>query len=230
MKKLLLLAMCASLFSVTTKAQSIKQEAGDKNLEVNFTPLGGNPISIGGIKFRKFNSTGTGAFRLNVFLGSSSEKDITQQSDTGGVPELTTKTSSMSISIRPGIEKHMAGTDRLSPYYGAEIAITFNTSKEVAEGQNFDNSVNETTTKGEDGSIAFGANLLAGCDYYISKSLYLGAEIGFGFNMNKMSDVKVEYSGFPSPAPANPNDEVQGSSFQFGPTFVSAIRLGWLFK
>ena len=233
MKKILLLAMCAGLFSATTEAQVLKQESGDKNLEVNFTPLGGSPISIGGIKFRKFSSA-TSAFRLNVFLGSNSKKDITQQEDAPNYDaELTTKTSGMNISIRPGIEKHMAGTDRLSPYCGAEIAITLNTSKEVKEGQNqatpTDITINKTTTKGKDGYIAFGLNLLAGVDYYIAKSLYMGAEIGFGFNMQNDSKIKVEYSGFPT-ATTNPNDAKQGSNFQFGPTFISAIRLGWLFK
>ena len=96
----------------------------------------------------------------------------------------------MTVSIRPGFEKHMAGTERLSPYCGAEIAITMVTSKEVKEGANGDGSVNKTTTKGADGSLSFGAGLLAGVDYYIAKSLYLGAEIGFFFDILVISNPK----------------------------------------
>ena len=166
MKKFLVIAMCASMFAVTAEAQTtFKQSGGNKNLEVNFAPLGGSPISIGGIKFRKFDSTGNKAFRLNVFIGSSSSKEITQQEDAANnVAELTTKSSTMSISLRPGIEKHMAGTDRLSPYVGAELDITLASSKEVEEGQNnatpTDMSINETTTKGEMGYTQFGLGVL----------------------------------------------------------------------
>ena len=173
MKKILVFAVCATMLSITANAQPFKQAGGEKNFEVNFAPLGGSPVSIGGIKFRKFNSTGKSAFRLNVFLGTSSDKTITQQSDTGGVPELSTKKSSFNISVRPGYECHMTGTDRLSPYTGVEIAIEMNTSKEVKEGENGDHSINKTTTKNADGYLAFGANAFAGADFYFSKSIFL---------------------------------------------------------
>lgn len=232
MKKFLMIAMCASMFYVTTEAQTTyKQSGGAKNLEVNFAPLGGSPISIGGIKYRKFDSTGNKAYRLNVFIGSSSKKEITQQEDAPNyVAELTKKTSGMNISIRPGIEKHMAGTDRLSPYMGAELNLTFNTSKKVEEFENnattTDVSTYEVTTKGADGYTSIGLGLVSGCDFYFAKSIYLGAEIGFGFNMTSMSDKKTESGQTPSVPSVTEN---QGSSFQFGPTFISAIRLGWLF-
>ena len=229
MKKILVFVMCASLFTATANAQTFKQAGGEKNFEVNFAPLGGSPVSIGGIKFRKFNSTGTSAMRLNVFVGTMSEKTIDQQADTSGNPELTTKNSSFNISIRPGFEKHMAGTDRLSPYVGAEIAFTLNTSKEVAEGQNGDKSINKTTTKNTDGYTAFGANLFCGTDFYFAKNIYLGAEFGFGFNLKSMSDEKVEYSDFTPTNPANPEDVRQGSTLQLGPTYIGTLRLGWLF-
>ena len=227
MKKLLLIL---AAFGLTTavNAQPLKQAGGEKNVEVNFAPLGGSPISIGGIKFRKFNAAGTSAIRLNVFLGLNSSKDITQQKDTGGIPELTTKNSSFNISVRPGYEKHMAGTDRLSPYCGGELAITMNSSKKVEEGANADNTVNKTTTKNADGYLAFGLNAFWGADFYFAKSIYLGAEFGFGFNMKKMSDKKIEYSGF-NPSITNPPAQKQGSSFQLGPTYQALIRLGWLF-
>ena len=222
-----MIAMCASMFYVTTEAQTTyKQSAGAKNLEVNFAPLGGSPISIGGIKFRYFASENK-AYRLNVFLGSTSKKEITQDAN-GSNPELTTKSNEMNISIRPGIEKHMAGTDRLSPYIGAELNLTFNTSKEEKEAQNADNTKNTTTTKGKKGYTSLGIGAVSGVDFYFAKSIYMGAEIGFALNMTSNSKVKTEISGDPN-ITTNPSDSKGDSSFQFGPTFISAIRLGWLF-
>ncbi len=227
MKKIVLIALGALMFTADVNAQ--KQAGGEKNLEVQFAPLGGQPISIGGIRFRKFNATGTSAWRVNVFIGMNSKKDITQQSDTSGNPELTKTTSGMSISINPGYEKHFAGTERLSPYIGGEIAFNMTTSKVEEEDDNADKTINTTTTKGEDGSITLGLNLVAGCDFYFSKSIYLGTELGFGFSTTSKSDKEVEYSGFTSPAPANPAAVKQGSSFQLGPNVNGMIRLGFLF-
>ena len=136
MKKIVLIALGACMFVATANAQE-KQTGGEKNLQVLFAPLGGSPISLngGGISFRKFNATGTSSWRLNVFIGLNSKTDVVGQpvdtgsfSTGGGVPEADKKTSGMTISIRPGYEKHFAGTERLSPYIGAEVAFSMTTA------------------------------------------------------------------------------------------------------
>src|SRR3954462_3213560 len=139
MKKIFLLALGASLFLGTTitNAQNLKQSGGEKNLQVLFAPLGGAPISIGGISYRKFNATGNRAWRVNLFVGYSSKTEITTQADTSnhittgdsGSPEADKKTTGLSFSIRPGYEWHCAGTDRLSPYCGVELLFSLTTAK-----------------------------------------------------------------------------------------------------
>jgi opacity protein-like surface antigen len=230
MKKFLLVALGASLFMVPAQAQ--KQAGNEKNLEVQFAPLGGNPISIDGIRFRKFNAAGNSAWRVNLFIGMNSEKEITQQADntqTPAVPELTKTTSGMTIGINPGYEKHLAGNARLSPYWGAELAFTMATSEveeEMMDASN-NNAIYTETTENSDGYTSFGLNLIAGCDFYFAQSIYMGAELGFGFSTTSMADEKWTTT-LPGADPASTTTK-QGSSMQVGPNSQAQIRLGFLF-
>lgn len=240
-----------------------RPEGGEKNIEVNFAPLGGNPVSITGIKLRSFSSQ-TSALRLGVFVGWSNESEITQEAaeritdtedpeynDKGQVlnVELMDKTSTMSIALQPGIEKHFAGTERLSPYVGGFVNIGFTNKKETkqigyapvgdgvgADESSVDQFLGEDITK--TGSLNLGLNGVAGFDYYIAKSLYLGAEIGFGFAMNRDLKSKTE-STFTEPNDDNSalvegtseNESVLNNkaSMQIGPNVVGQLRMGWLF-
>lgn len=244
-KTFLLLASVAFLFTANAQEGGFKQAAGDKALEVNFAPLGGNPIGISGIQFKSYSSE-TSAFRMNIFIGKSSDsKILTQLIDTASDVkfhqlETKEKNSSLEIGLRPGIEKHFAGTDRLSPYVGAELdfAKKFSTKKEESQynGKNGDApAVYEKTTKGKDGFLRVGANLVFGFDYFFAKKLYLGAEFGFGASYNKKSTIKVTDKKAEQIASDNNItykeilDEKQGGSFNVGPNVNSAIRIGFLF-
>lgn len=188
-------------------AMGQKQQTDAKTLEVNFSPLGGNPISINGLKFRKFTSDYT-ALRLEVFVGSSSEKDVSMQEGATVIsfedndvanPLTYSRSGSFDLSIRPGIEKHFDGTNRLSPYVGGALNIGYSSSSETEEywsPEDFTadsanpNNFAEWEQKTKDGSISFGLNALAGMDFYFADNLYLGAEFGFGFNFTSMSPTK----------------------------------------
>lgn len=246
MKKLLVIALGACLIGASTNAQVMKQSGGEKNFQVLFAPLGGNPVSIGGIAFRKFNATGDAAWRVNFFFGLNNETEITGQADTGsfsnggGKPELEKNTSTMTFSIRPGYEKHFAGTDRLSPYVGAELLFAM-TSVTETEDNLVDNrtssssptdwAVLETEKKGDGGNTTFGLNLIAGFDYYIAKSLSLGAEFGFGFSTTSNADIESESVDLKDGSWTVVEDptESQGSSMNVGPNVVAQLKLGWLF-
>jgi hypothetical protein len=213
---------------------------------------------MGGLRYRSFSSE-TSALRINFFLGSNSKTTITQQADdtiTTGLKmnELRDKKSMLTFNIRPGIEKHFTGTDRLSPYMGAELdfGMGFSTEKSeteayysVASAAGQTPEVYTKTTKGKDGYMTFGANLVTGFDWYFTKKLYMGAELGFGFSFKKDAKTKVtdedakaarDFAIAQTPAGAvappayeDPNDLVGGSSMSFGPTVNGQIRLGFLF-
>lgn len=230
MKKisLVVLAMCAVVL-VNAQVESgtgYKHYAGARNLEVQFAPLGGTPISIGGLKFRSF-STDDSALRLNVFLGISNDTDKRTETDSNG-DDVTLKNanSSFSIQVKPGFENHFAGTERLSPYYGVEGVIGFRTSSAKTETLAADDDILTTKNKNpnNDGYFRLGANAILGADYYFAKSIYLGTEVGFGFQFDlEHDDVVVPDDG----------DDITNSEggvlFNFGPNVVGQIRLGFLF-
>ncbi len=222
-KVLLIAAIAAGVFTTSNvNAQDFKPTGGEKNIEVNFTPLGGSPIGINNLRFRHFASADM-AYRLGFSVSSSSNTDETlTQNASGSDVTLEDKTSSFGLQINPGIEMHWEGTDRLSPYYGAEL--NFAMSSTTVTDQEL-NAAGDGTAESEtkDGSTTFGLNLILGADWYFSKSIYMGTEVGFGFASTSNAD--TEFTPAVGDAVKTPN----GGSFNLGPNFNSAIRLGFLF-
>lgn len=250
MKKAIILA-AAALFCVTgIDVQAQKQIGGDKNIEFQFAPLGGNPISISGIRFRTFLDESS-AFRVNFFVGSSTDKTVTSQEGDLSIEDPTSPALYMydrtfDLTIRPGYEIHFDGTDRLSPYIGAEIDFgigRMSTEQEFWSPNDIDNvfeldkNVVWTQTD-KDGFTRIGLNLLAGFDFYFADNIYLGAEMGFGFSSTSMADSTVEFSDNAAwslqasggtDAELDPPAAIEnGSSFNVGPTVNGLIRLGFL--
>ena len=236
MKKAILFFALA--LATMTGVYAQKQTGGEKNLEVQFAPLGGNPVSISGIRFRSFNSA-TSAIRIGLFVGGDKTTDVTSQPDDStnpDTPELLDTERNLTVSVRPGYEKHFAGTERLSPYIGGEVLFSISSKKSTSESwdslysptdQDFGApGLSTTTTK--DGSLTFGVNVVAGFDYYFADNLYLGAEIGFGFSRTADKDTEVTYEGPLDPDPIDPT--INGSSIGWGPNYQGTLRLGWLFN
>ncbi len=206
-KKLLFVAL--ALASTGLFAQ--KQTGGEKNIEVQFSPLNASPISTNGIRLRLFNSESS-AIRIGFGIGGGTTTTVNTQpfeatSSSGTdvpVDALYDYDRNFSFNIRPGYEMHFEGTDRLSPYVGAELLIGINRNSFEREfwGPNsqisVDNQQRENfemfTMKRNEGSTVIGFGAVAGVDYYIADNLYLGAEIGFGFNRTVLRDVEVEVS------------------------------------
>jgi hypothetical protein len=192
MKKVVIALTIAAGLATAAQAQ-YRPAGGEKSLEVNFAPLGGTPVTIGGIKFRSFSSQ-TSAFRLGVFIGHSNQSTVTQEEELDDANvvealELKKTTRSTTISVQPGIERHLTGTERLSPYFGGFVNIGYSMNYEKDEMQielgaiaDPTLSVGHTITRG--GQLNLGLNAVAGFDYYIAEHLYLGTEIGFGFALS----------------------------------------------
>ena len=244
MKKTIL--FCA-LALATSGLFAQKQTGGEKNLEVQFTPLGDAPVSIAGLRFRMFNSEAS-AFRLSINVGGSTDAVVTEQPGVSGAPdedrpELYDTDKSFTFSIAPGYEKHFEGTDRLSPYVGAEVAFettTLTSTSEAWDGTNtdpLDGAVWESTLT--TGTTSFGLNLVAGTDFYFADNIYLGVEVGFGFAKTNVKDSEFEVSDLDRFRAANeiPDDTavefdpiINGSASAWGTNAQGTIRLGWLFN
>jgi opacity protein-like surface antigen len=246
MKKLILALVFVIGVSAISQAQ-YKPEAGDKNLEINFAPLGGTPVSIPGIKFRSFMSE-TSAFRLGVFVGYNNTTTITQEEDFNDDNEqldleLRSRLSTFSVAIQPGIEKHFAGTERLSPYIGGYVNLGYTSKTDYSESQTQNGPLTDTDLYLADmtkktGQLNLGLNAVAGFDYYFAAKLYIGAEVGFGFAMNndfksKVTENTTELNndGDALVPVTNETESIlnKKSNFQVGPNVVGQIRVGWLF-
>ena len=234
----LVLSACTFTMAQDTPS-AFKPAAGANNLELNFVPLNGKPIQLTYIRYRRFISDKT-AFRLGVGVSfSSSKADSVFKSNLVANTTISSgyKKTQMGWVIKPGIEKHFAGTDRLSPYIGAELELAGQSTKEVTpQGVNAKDELTIVTDKNKNkgGFFRIGVNAVAGFDCYVTKHLYLGAEMGFGFSMTKNSDYKMTtvYPASvtpPTPDPGNPAATKQGSEMNIGPNFNSAIRLGFIF-
>ncbi len=245
-------------------ANAQKFQGGEKNLEVNFSPLSASPIGIDGIRFRMFNSESS-AIRVGFSINGGKTTDVMSQAGPNAVdptvtdPELYSTDKSFGFSLRPGYEKHFAGTDRLSPYVGAELIFAM-TSKTYTEEYRSGNSVatnpdpaNWTTWTAarKDGTTTFGLNAVAGADFYFADNFYLGVELGLGFQSVKQKDVEITISDENAWLQPGTPTHVDGflstkdgkmviestigdgtgkyKNSNWGPNFQSTLRLGWLF-
>lgn len=224
--------LLAFVFSFVALAQNeseaqYKAVPGEKTLELQFVPFGSTPVSINGIRYRKFSSEAK-AFRLNAFLGIDTDTDIIQQEiDDIDQPELKFVSSEIALSIRPGFENHIAVSERLSPYFGMEFEFALQrfSAKEELEDAGTVVYLKQLNSS-RSGFIRLGANAIAGLDYYVAKKLYLGTEFGFGLSYTGYlaAKVKSDITGFTEPDPVR-----QGSSFDLGPNVIAQIRLGYAF-
>ncbi|SNT29101.1 hypothetical protein SAMN05421640_3224 [Ekhidna lutea] len=226
-RKLVLLMLVSPFFAIGQESieSEIKPIGGEKTLEVQLTPFGDTPVGINGIRVRWFKSESK-VTRLNLFLGLDSDTDIIQQEDTGQ-EELKARTSELVISLRPGFENHIQVSERMSPYFGLELDLTYQTSSQKVEEQNgSDVNYTKLINGAQSGFVRLGANAIAGMDYYVAKKLYLGTEFGFGFSYTGYlpSKIKSDIAGFNEPEP-----EKQGSALDVGPNIVAQIRLGYAF-
>jgi hypothetical protein len=225
MKSLLLAltTIIASWASAQTPAP-LKAQAGDWSTEAAFyAQTGSNFLRFGlnDIKVRNFR-TNQKALRMRMLATQNIEKTIIV--GTQGNMERNIKEGS--IFIAPGFEKHLEGSRRVSPYWGAEAVIgkkfyqyglTNSTNGQTfSQGGNFN-----STTKG---AYAFGANMFAGVDYYLGKQIFIGAELGYGFRYEQYGEsvVTIENNGNQIDQKSVP----MGSNFGLALFANPGIRLG----
>lgn len=201
----------------STESSSFKPSAKSFTAEVNFNPFSSSPISINYLRFRSFVSE-RNAFRIGLALGLRNQKEV----------EDVTQ-SSFDINLRPGYEWHFTGTEKLSPYIGMEVDLALKSSS-YSDDRDSQNRGSVESVSGawdtngtERGFTRFGANFLIGADYYIVKRLYLGVEVGYGFQVINSADITTKFFS---------RSEIKskgGSTFQIGPNYNSSIRLGFVF-
>lgn len=230
---LLFVGLFASTFAMAQESGEYKPAAGAKTVEFIFRPdpaannfVGAltNSLNQPFLRGRYFTSE-TMALRAGLVLGFNN-------STTYDAQEEKTVTSGLDLGLRPGLEWHFAGTDRFSPYVGADLAINLKSSSAEITPKDGQATKIEGATNAAGANRAgfgFGLNGVIGADYYITKSIYLGIEGSWGFMMMTEADMKV------TPPQGNAQTTKGGSSMSFGSQGGVAlvgnggIRLGYKF-
>ena len=204
MNKLFKKSILLSAFALaSTFAFAQKPGEGEKtaevllNLQIGDSPLSYGLNSNGGgapaeIRLRYFLSD-MGAVRLRLGLGGGS---TTTNIAGSGVDATVKTTNGFGLAFFPGYEMHFEGTNKLSPYVGAQLGITMiggrtiavtnainptPQSDDVIEGHKYDEKTGST--------FGFSAGLMMGADYYLFDGVYIGGEFGLGlFSMSSTGE------------------------------------------
>lgn len=231
MKKIILTIASAAMF-IAAYAQ--KPIAGSKTAEVvlNFQ-TGTAPISYtlpGELRLRYFLSqTMAVRARLGMWMTSSTNK---VQNGAGDVTAEIKTNSGFNLMLSPGIEKHFAGTTRLSPYVGAQLMFSMGTGA-TTEVSNADNAsptpgqvVSGDSYKSTGSSnLGIGLGLLLGADYHLGQGIFVGGEMGLGlFNMTSVGEATQKVNGGPET-----KTSLGGSTFDLFGVTTGGVRLGFVF-
>ncbi|MEI8204011.1 MAG: hypothetical protein WCH34_13405 [Bacteroidota bacterium] len=241
MKKLVIsmfIVLCAVTF---VNAQDFKPSSG-LTMEVNFLPANTTtPISINELKGRYFFNERM-ALRLGLLINMANHTWDNQYGVGGTAPIVVEeyKNKYFVFGITPGFELHVGDMERFSPYFGAELGLRFASSsasitnyggtsgdKIELSGANIASIAGTTINYNNIGATTISFNLLTGFDFYISKHLYMGAEIGLGFS--SISNKDIELTRTIAGVSTTVTDPLGDKFTNLGVVFNPAIRLGWAF-
>jgi len=209
MKKILMVAALAATSIVAAQAQSeFKPKAGDVTTDVSLFANGlfSNPTALykGNVASGASVGTSSGSFNLNTVgvlkgryffqddlalrlslgLSAPSVKSTTEQPNNNTVAKYRSST----IYFGVGVEKHFAGTDRLSPYVGAELHLgSYSTNYELNQTITAGSTVTQTHQQIKSApGFTFGGGLFLGADYYIAPKVFLGLEAGLNIDAHSL--------------------------------------------
>ncbi|WP_152567309.1 MULTISPECIES: BT1926 family outer membrane beta-barrel protein [unclassified Porphyromonas] len=224
MRRLLtsLLALCAL---GVASAQNYKADQGMVSTEVSLFASGltSNPLDLtqGALKGRVFLGE-TLALRMGLNLSnvttSATKED--NQIVQNHIVKATSSTYTNKLLIGVGVEKHFAGTKRLSPYVAADLNW----------GLGFTQKETQTNIKSVEDEVikspmehSLGGAVMLGADYYVAKQVFIGLETG----LRAMGGWKTK--GSVRRGNTIQQGSTTSSSFDLKPTLHAGFRLGFVF-
>lgn len=236
-------------------AAQYSPEKGDVGIEISFDPFNSNNNSFqlkDGYKVRaRYFVTDKDAIRLTLGFNVRNTKERADLAKPGADAtnaeieayehnkEDFTKNKRAVFGIDLGYERHFSVAKRLDLYAGAELGFAMN----FASGKQEDNyplvdkwyklttEREKSNFNGDAAGFAFGIAAFTGLDFYVYKSLYVGAELGLAFNKVSASNYTQTVTDTAPGAPAAVKTEVDvennvtNVAFYVEPSF----RIGWRF-
>jgi len=223
----------ASVVAVNAQESSFKPDAGSVGFEIAFSPLDGAAGFQQGFSFDE-NVAGqlklyyyvSDNFAIRLGLGYNA---FSMKYDNGESGDDLRKRSSRysTYAILPGIVYSFDGTSRFAPYVGAEFGIGSTSLKEVIEMGKIEGTF---TNDPDEGNFlnTFAFNVFTGFNYFIAKNLFLGVEVGIGYESVSLKDYDEKVTGNPD-WKAPEKDKSSSSMSFFGLKTQPMLRLGWFF-
>ncbi|MDR2764025.1 MAG: hypothetical protein LBB90_03235 [Tannerella sp.] len=225
MKKNVLLTVLYMLLPLAATAQegSIKPAKGALLLETGLAPFseeGSVQLQEGQIRGVYMMSDKVG---LRVGLGFQS----TSLSEDNGLDDeewMKGKASATQISFTPGLVRFFPGTEKLSPYIGAELILATESSRTTIEAEDY-----KQVVKNEGGLTGtFGLGVFSGFNYYLAKTLYVGVEINVALHSKSPKHAITETTvDGDTETTEPPKGKVRNTEFKTACN--PFIRIGWSF-
>lgn len=216
-------------FKHNRNQESFKPLAGDFTGELGLS--GGilnsevNLNENGLLRFRYFVKDDL-AIRLGASVGANNRKENAYgiNNEAGWV-----KQNNFGVGINLGIEKHFAGTKRLSPYVGADLMFNATSNHKWSEKANYAGAYDANYSFDVKGAnqTGFGVRAIMGADYYFAKNVYLGVEAGLGFMASKSG--KTTTTNVDNGVTKTFTTESRGSTFELSPNVITGVRIGFVF-
>lgn len=218
MKRILLLAAIACL-TLGANAQVTKPTSGTFGLEIQMNPFdqNGHTFSMDGLKARYF-------FNEKNALRAKIGFDVTKNKKSGSSDTYKSSTSG-SFKFDIGYERHFDLAKRLDAYVGGELGVV----RDFAKTKDYTDSNNWTKVKNADGAaVGFHIAAVTGLDFYVYKSLYIGAELSLGVEskVNKRSETVTCQNGKEETYKGSNN---KNRTTTAGIEVQPQLRLGWNF-
>ena len=184
-----------------------------------------NPVGV--LKGRYFFQDDL-ALRLALGLEMPSVKETTN--DTNVSREQKYRTSTLFVGL--GVEKHFAGTNRLSPYVGAELHLgSYSTSYESHNTTIAGNRVEKKDLEIKTApGFVFGGGLFLGADYYIAPKVFLGLEAGLNIDsrsLGKSTRIDTENTTINGVAQPTVRNDNSGKTKYSGASLSTDLQVGF---
>ena len=246
MKKIFLFAFAIIPFLAISQDETNSKFPTPKSLmfEINAKPFAENQI----ISFEHFQTkywlNEKIVLRLGIQLNNQKNEMAIEDWEEDANSTTPYIENSLLFGIKPGIEYRFHKSKFISPYIGLELFIKnkISSSKYTTwESYSYPYDQQEVITEvknawrstsyyygyeydREKAYVSYGANILAGCDFYIVKNMYFGIEAGLGYEKIKYKKIKIIKSN-------NSTEQFLPSSKSIRLAFYynSAIRFGFWF-
>lgn len=219
MKKIILSALAVIFAINVANAQENKPLQGNVTADLGIFTSGifnssKSPVStLDGVLKGRYFIMDDMAIRASFGLDDQTTKNTT-------VKDVVTTDRLNAIHVGAGVEKHFEGTDRLSPYVGADLYVQSTTRKNTVDHLT-DNTLDVIIKEAP--VFGFGARLLFGADYYIAQHVYMGVEAGLDMKSTSTGRTSRTING------QTTTSEKVGSKLTLGSNVFAGFKLGFAF-